>query len=265
MIEHAMVIDSTKRELFRRQQDLFDFAQAYLSESFPNPERAGCPQDHILGLFARNPREGDPSIADHVTCCSPCFNAYTAYLEHARAEATASRQTTRAMWIRWSLVSASLAIALLIVVYALLMKTQNEPSITHNRPAPISQPAVSTETPLVASRRVLLDLTTAAPERGPQGRSPSPLGSIPAKPRIDLTIRLPIGSEAGMYLVSLTSKQGMEWRSATRASIEDGEPVLHLRADFSHIHDGTYELVVVSEGQRLRRPVVIVRSPNEQQ
>src|SRR5215469_7706578 len=150
-----MVIDSTKRELFRRQQDLFDFAQAYLSEGFPNPERAGCPQDQILGSFARNPRQGDPSIADHVTCCSPCFNAYTAYLEHARAEATV-RQTTRAVWIRWTLVSASLAIALLIVAYALLMQTQNEPSTTHNRPAPISQPAGSTPTPLVASRRVLL-------------------------------------------------------------------------------------------------------------
>src|SRR5215471_10730562 len=53
-----MVIDSTKRELFRRQQDLFDFAQAYLSEGFPNPERAGCPQDQILGSFARNPVRG---------------------------------------------------------------------------------------------------------------------------------------------------------------------------------------------------------------
>lgn len=259
-----MVIDSTKRELFRRQQDLFDFAQAYLSEGFPNPERAGCPQDHILGSFARNPRQGDPSIADHVTCCSPCFNAYAAYLEHARAEATASRQTTRAVWIRRSLVSASLAIALLIVVYALLMKTQNEPSTTHNRPDPVSQPAGSTQTPLVASRRVLLDLTTAAPERGRAGRSQTAMESIPAEPRVELTLRLPIGSEAGMYSVSLTSKQGTEWRSATRASIEDGEPVLHLRADFSHILDGTYELVVVSEGQRLRRRVVIVRSANEQ-
>jgi len=176
----------------------------------------------------------------------------------------ASRQTSRAVWIRRSLVSASLAIALLIVVYAWLMKTQNEPSTTDNRPAPISQPAASTQAPLVASRRVLLDLTTAVPERGPEGRSQTPMGSIPAKPRIELTLRLPIGSEAAMYSVSLISKQGTEWRSATRASIEDGEPVLHLRADFSHIRDGTYELVVVSEGQRLQQPVVIVRSPNEQ-
>jgi len=145
------------------------------------------------------------------------------------------------------------------------MKTQNEPSITHNRPAPISQPAVSTETPLVASRRVLLDLATAAPERGPEGQSQTPMGSMPAISRIELTLRIRIGSGAAMYSVSLISKQGTEWRSATRASIEDGEPVLHLRADFSHIHDGTYELVVVSEGQRLQQPVVIVRSPNEQQ
>jgi len=264
MIEHAMVIDSTKRELFRRQQDLFDFAQAYLSEGFPNPERAGCPQDHILGSFARNPREGDPSIADHVTCCSPCFNAYSAHLEQARAEAKQSSQTTRAAWIPgWSLASGSIAIVLLIVVYALFMKPPNEPSATHNPPAAISQPASSPPTPVVASVRVLLDLTTAAPERGHQPRSQTPLRSIPAEPGIDLTLRLPIGSEAGMYSISLISKGRTEWSSVARAHIEDGEPILNLRGDFSHILNGTYELVVVSKGQRLRLPVVIARPPDK--
>src|SRR5262245_10264658 len=117
-----MVIDIKKRELFTRHQDLFDFARSYLSEAFPNPQRAGSPQEHDLRSFARAPREGDPWIADHVTCCSPCFSAYTAHLEQARAEAKPSRQTTGTAWIRWSLVSGSIAIVLLIAVYALLMK-----------------------------------------------------------------------------------------------------------------------------------------------
>jgi hypothetical protein len=258
-----MMIDIKKRELFKRQQDLFAFARVYLSEAFPNPERTGCPQDQVLRSFARNPRQGNPSIADHVTSCSPCFNAYTAHLEQARPEAKQSHQTTRAAWIRWSLVSASIAILLLIVVYAWLMKPENGPSTTYNPPTAIRQPASTGQTPALPSIRVLLDLTTAAPERGHQPRSQTPPRSIPAEP-LDLTLRLPIGSEAGMYLVSLTSKLRTEWSSAARARIEDGEPVLNVRGDFSHIPDGTYELVVASKGQRLRLPVVIARPPYEQ-
>lgn len=254
-----MVIDTKNPELFERHQDLFDFARAYLSEAFPNPERAGCPPDHVLLSFARNPRHKDGSIADHVTCCSPCFKAYTAHLEQARAEAKQSRQTTRAAWIRWALVSASLALGLLIVVYAWHIRTQNEQSTTRNPPAAISRPASSAQTPAVTSVQVLLDLTAAAPERGHQPRSQTPRQNIPAEPRVDLALRLPLGSEPGMYSVSVTSSRRSEWSSAARARIEGGEPVLSLRGDFSHIPDGTYELVVSSKGQLLRLPVVIRR------
>jgi len=152
---------------------------------------------------------------------------------------------------------------LIIVVYALLMKTQNRPSKAPNLRAPISQPAGSPPPAVVASDRVLLDLTTAAPERGLQPPAPPPMRSIPAKPRIYLTLRLPIGSEVGMYSVKLASKRGTQWSSAARASIEDGEPVLNLRGDFSHLPGGTYELVVVSKAEHLRQPVVIAPPPGE--
>jgi hypothetical protein len=257
-----MVIDTKKPEACEAHQELFDFARAYLSEAFPNPERAGCPLDHVLRSFARNPRQAARSIADHISCCSPCFNAYTAHLEQARAEAKQWRQTTRAAWTRWCLVVASVAMGLLIVVYAWLMKPPNEPSATHAPPAPPSRPASSGQAPVVASR-VLLDLTTAAPERG-LPRSQTPLPSIPAEPRVDLTLRLPLGSEAGMYSVSLTSRRRTEWSSAARAHIEDGEPVLNMRGDFSHVPGGTYELVVASPGQHLRLPLVIARPPDQQ-
>ena len=254
-----MLIDIKKPEPLKSHQALFDFARAYLCEAFPNPERAGCPQDHVLRSFARNPRQGDPSIADHVTCCSPCFSAYTTHLEQARADAKPSRQTTQAAWIRWCLVSASLAIGL-IVVYGLLRKPQNEPSTTHNSLA-ISQAASSARIPVP----VLLDLTRATPERGRQPGSQTPVRRIPAETRVDLTLRLPIGSEAGVaYSLSLRSKRRTEWSSAARARIEDGEPVLNLLGDFSHIPDGTYELVVASKGQRFRLPIVIRRPPDEQ-
>ena len=259
-----MLFDIKKRELFREPQDLFDFARSYLSEDFPNPERAGCPQESALRSFARNPREGDPSIANHVACCSPCFSAYAAQLKHARVEAEASRELKRAARFRWSLVPAALGTGLLIVLLTLLMKTQNKPNVTHNSPASTRELNGSAQGPLVASSPVLVDLTMAAPERGHQPPSQAPMRSIPARPRIDLMLHLPIGSEAGMYSVSLTSTRGTEWSSAARASIENGEPVLNLRADFSHLLDGTYELVVASKGQRLRQGIVITRPPDPQ-
>src|SRR5262249_10202587 len=151
----------------------------------------------VLRSFARNPGQGDPSIADHVTCCSPCFNAYAAHLEQARAEANPSRQTVQAAWTRWCLVAASIAIGSLILVYGWLTKPKNEPSTTHNSRAPISQPASSPRAPVVASVGVLLDLTTTAPERGHRP-SQTPMRRIPAEARLDFTLRLPIGSEAGI-------------------------------------------------------------------
>lgn len=256
-----MAISIKKRELLKRHDDLFHFARMYLSEAFPNPERAGCPQDRVLRSFARNPRQGETSMVDHVTCCSPCFNAYMAYLEQARDETT-QRQVTCAPGVRWSLVSASLALVLFLVVYALLLKVRDEPSVTHKIPTPITQPGTSVETPAVS--HVLLDLMTTAPGRGRQPQPQTAMPKIPAEPRIDLTFRLPIGSEPGMYAVRVTSHKLVKWSSAGRARIDDGEPVLNMRVDFSHIPEGTYELVVASKGQRLRVPVVIARPRDEQ-
>jgi hypothetical protein len=257
-----MVIHIKKRVLSKRHQDLFDFARAYLSEAFPNPERASCPEDHVLSSFARNPREEDPSIADHVTCCSPCFNAYTALLEQARAEANQSRVIARAACIRWSLVSAGIPVLLVIVVYALLMKPRNESTTTHKSLPAISEPAGSAKKPVLASVRVLLDLTTASPKRGLEARQ-TPTQRIPAEAQIELTLRLPIGSEAGMYSVSLTSEGGREWFSAARARIEDGQPVLNLRGDFSQIPEGMYELIVSSKELRLRQHLMITRGQDK--
>ena len=120
---------------------------------------------------------------------------------------------------------------LLIVVYALLLKTRDEPSVTHKLPAPITQPDASVETPVAS--HVLLDLMTAAPGRGRQPQSQTPMPRIPAEPRIDLTLRLPIGSESGMYDVRVTSHSLVQWSRAGRARIEDGQPVLNMRVDFS--------------------------------
>ncbi len=57
-------------------EEFFGFAKSYLSEAFPNPQRIDCPPDCELIGLAGHPRGADPSVSQHLTCCSPCFNRY---------------------------------------------------------------------------------------------------------------------------------------------------------------------------------------------
>ena len=58
------------------EERFFHFAKRYLSEAFPNQRRLDCPSDTELIGLAEHPREADPFIPQHLTCCSPCFNRY---------------------------------------------------------------------------------------------------------------------------------------------------------------------------------------------
>ena len=118
-----MVTDTKKRQVFEREQDLLEFAHSYLSEAFPNPERQGCPPDNALRILASRPTESDESISNHLTCCSPCFNAYMAHLAHARAELVESQKIRRATWIRRSLVTAGVLAILMIALYVFFRQT----------------------------------------------------------------------------------------------------------------------------------------------
>jgi hypothetical protein len=59
------------------EAEFFGFAESYLSEAFPNPQRVGCPPDCDLQRMAEHPVEArDAGVSEHLTCCSPCFNRY---------------------------------------------------------------------------------------------------------------------------------------------------------------------------------------------
>jgi hypothetical protein len=116
MINLRMATDIKKRRLFKRDQDLFDFARAYLSEAFPNPERKGCPPDEKLRDLAVRPTESNVRITDHLTCCSPCFKAYMAHLSLVRVEAADS---SRIRLIKLNRRSLRLGAAVIAIVWPL--------------------------------------------------------------------------------------------------------------------------------------------------
>ena len=105
---------------------------------------------------------------------------------------------------------------------------------------------------------VLIDLSNASPVRGldQSEAGPSPQ-VIPSSPLIDFTLQLPLTSEARGYSVMLRSNRLVVWSDSAQAHVENGQTLLHVHADFTHVRVGNYDLVVVSKGFRLTVPVVV--------
>jgi len=70
------------------EEEFFGFAKPYLSEAFPNPQRIDCPPDSELTRLAEHPRGARPSVSQHLTCCSPCFNRYMEILADLKRRKT---------------------------------------------------------------------------------------------------------------------------------------------------------------------------------
>ena len=258
-----MVAGPKKRRVIEKEQELLDFARSYLSEGFPNPDRKGCPPDEALRNFAKQPTQSDQSISNHLTCCSPCFNAYMAHLAYERDEAVGARRIRRTPWIRRSLLTAS-SVILMIAIYVFFTRRHNEPKVAPRTPAQISEPATPVHVPATAMYvPVLVDLSNASPVRGArQGEAaPSPQ-VIPSSPLVDLNLLLPLGSQEQLYSVSLSSNRHVVWSGSAKAHLDHGQTSLRIRADFSHVPTGNYDLVVVSK-VRLMVPVRVKSAPLE--
>ena len=257
-----MATGAQKRRVFEREQDLLEFARLYLADAFPNPERKGCPPDDALRVLASRPTKSDESISNHLTCCSPCFNAYRAHLAHARAELVGSQKIRRATWIRRSLLTAGALAILMFALYVFFNRRHIERTVAPRTPEPVGKPAPPAQVPATAMYvPVLVDLSNASPARGlDQGEaSPSPQ-VIPSSPLINLNLLLPLGTEERRYSVRLSSSRDVLWSGLAQAHLENGQMLLHMHADFSYVPAGNYDLVVVSKGFRLTVPVLVKRS-----
>jgi hypothetical protein len=235
-----------------REWDLLHFARSYLSEAFPNPDRQGCPPADALRMLAWRPMQGDKSISDHLTCCSPCFSAYMAHLGEAREEAVRSRRIRRDTWIKRSLITAALGLTIPICV--LFLKRHNTPSFAPRTPIGSATSAQVSATVMYVP--VVLDLTEASPLRGVHEDkiSPSPQ-ALPASPVVDLKLLLPLGSSDGVYSVRLSSNRHVVWSKSAQARLENGQMILRMQTDLGSVLTGNYDLIVLSKELHLTVPV----------
>ena len=244
---------TTGREGFRNEEELLVFARSYLSDAFPNPERTGCPPDDALRLMAIRPHESGDFVSGHLAYCSPCFNAYLGHLAQARAK------VRRITWIRRSAAALGIAAILVIVAYLFLAKNRNAPLVAPGNQPEMTVPERPNQTQTTAVYvAVLIDLSSSAPTRGSQQSAVHSVPQIiPSGSPVALSLRLPLGSEERLYLITLRSGRNIVWSQSTQARREDGETLLRVHADFKDLPPGSYNLQVSSAGRRLSMPVLI--------
>ena len=192
-----------------------------LGGGYPNPDRAGCPGPEALKRLAE--RRVDVAEAKnwvlHLGCCSPCFIEYTALRE---------KGVTRK---RLEYAFAFAATAAFIVVGGWLWRTHRFPGLG-------GKPNVATVLP------VTLNLENRGVYRGVQPPS-TPSGPVYLpRGRLDLTVLLPLGSEAGNYGVLIGAKAGKLLLEAKGPAVirKDGVTVLKVMLDTSKLKRGMYIL-----------------------
>lgn len=67
------------------EKTFLELGRRHFAEDFPNPARQGCPSEDVLKLLAEKPTQVDESVLDHITLCSPCYRAYSGFLQQMKA------------------------------------------------------------------------------------------------------------------------------------------------------------------------------------
>jgi hypothetical protein len=150
-------------------KEFLESARAYLSDAFPNPDRAGCPPDSTLRSLAFNPRENDATVTEHLAACSPCFRRYSALLAELKVqqELEKSRLARAYAWLRAHpmLVGTALVCVLFLAIGVGLflrgVRQPNMPPIETHNPRPTQPP-----NPTVAYVPFSLNLSALSPVRG---------------------------------------------------------------------------------------------------
>jgi hypothetical protein len=198
--------------------------------SNPNPDRTGCPPPETIDALARRALPMDHQGYVHLTECSPCYEEFVGFLEDAGAGDVANPIKRRAT--RWAAVAAALLLVAAGTWYFTARHTPNIPS------APTVPSAL----------RVELDLRPYAVTRS-ETNAPATTPLALSRRRLDLSLLLPVGSEAGGYDVHLLGSGPQAAASASgQAEIVNFVTTLRVALDLTNVPAGEYRLAVRRDG-----------------
>jgi hypothetical protein len=247
----------------KKDSELLDFARSYLSESFPNPERQGCPPDGALRSLALNPNLSEASVTEHLASCSPCFARYSELLVELKLQKAGEEKSAWKRLSAWPkthpVLTGTLAAcaAIIAIVAGIIFSRVRQPN-----PPPVEVHNTPGRTPAVEQAAVYsplsIDLSKVSPIRGAQNPSTESLRvRVPNSP-LDLTLILPLGSEERGYRVTLKDGSKVVWSKTVQAHLSNGQVLVRFEIDLTQLAAGNYELDVESPtGTRLVQPVSV--------
>lgn len=204
------------------ERHLLDLFEKAALNDYPNPERNGCPGADFLRQVAVNRKSvsvRDPRL-NHITRCSPCFREFTEFR-------TAARRRSRLLPIAGG--------ALLVFAGAAGYLLERDRLFV---------PSQSSNGAYVAASLDLKDRSVVRGAGEPPSAAPKPDSLKLPREKLNLTITLPVASEAGEYEVQLLREVGHPVQSASGTAViqPDGATILRLKLDISTVPKGKYLL-----------------------
>jgi hypothetical protein len=225
------------------------FRKVLVSE-YPNPDRVGCPDTKIIRDLAFHRKVVDPQtfmqITTHMSECSECTREALRYVEEYKKAKKRSH---------FRIAMAAAAAVMLSVALWAIWQTQPKQEMAAKIPA---VPAQNSTNPIVADagnhREEPLQITKFEPVtielptiwRGP-ANTEKPI-ILPRK-RMQLEIRLPIGSPDGNYKIRIVERFGTVRKSAEgTARTINGTTSIKFMLDSSGLPQGNYRLSILEPG-----------------
>jgi hypothetical protein len=194
-------------------RELHRITQEAALKAYPNPARAGCPGEAVLGEVAATPWPADHEAYQHIKECSPCLRE----MLERRTEREGEQRRNRSY--RLGAVAAGLVILCGIGGQAWRMH------ISPSAPAAIINFAIASET------------------RGPdEQHEPALALQSYTRERLTLTVNLPRGSDEGRYgfQVLRPDDRNPLLDVVGEAKIHSGLTTFTANVDLSRVPPGTY-------------------------
>jgi hypothetical protein len=203
----------------------------------PNPERLDCPSpDAVNAVVMRDLSFPDfDDIVDHIATCAPCLEEY-----NRRRHRNRLRKASAVV-----LACASLLLLALFWNRGLLKQHRTNEPTAKEAPAPV-----------IAAT---LDYTNWTAERSAGSGPRSVQTPHLIRARFDLTIKLPIGTEDGIYTVQFRSKSDEPVAEAVGTAAWNGTAeALKIRTDLRDVPAGAYSVTIRAANSSLRHYAVVL-------
>jgi len=221
----------------RTEKRLVKMASEALRGDCPNPERIGCPSPTAIEAVVRR-RLASPdfdNVVDHIATCAPCFEEYNRLRQ------------------RYRLRNASAVVLGCAALLVLAFLWKYGPA---KQPHPREPVAKDASAPALAAT---LDYRNWTVERSEQSRSRPVETPHLTRARLNLTIKLPIGTEDAAYTVQFRSSNNETVVEAVGSATWDGTAeALKISPDLRNVPAGTYTLAIRSANSSLRLYSVVL-------